>query len=779
MTPAKFLQAFRPSGPWLITAIAQGSAPISRYATTPADVDSFVEMHAGKDLYFNPADVTGAPASGKASKADMAGSWWQWVDLDPPKGADLEAWRADAVTRLKAALPTMIVDSGRGFWGFWKRPEYSSDHAEIEGVNRALADALGADHCWNVDRLARLPGTVNSKTGCTAAVIDWTPGPATLPAPVNTSAAATATDWPTGPCEGATLIADDEELVAKARASRSAAAASGDGVSFDDLWTGNAAKLAERWPAKKAGDPYDRSAADAALAAHLAFWTGRDCERIPRLMKLSQLVRPKWDRDDYLGRTVTGQCARVQQVYQDPSARRAAQLTENAHIGAEVVEPALPTVMTLVDMRKRLVFIGSSGAVVDSATRRVRKKDAASDEYAASVHHYTDPDTGKAKSMPALKAWIASGDRITADVLAWVPGALPICRPPEIIDGGTRAFNTWRGFAPMSAPDDWQERAAPFVEHLAYLVPNDAERSRFTQWLAHMIRAPEVLPHTAYLMVTTQTGIGRNALASVLVRVLRGYVAAGVDIAAILDGRFNGWLSQKLLAIVDEIREGLGERRYQRGERLKSLITEEHRQIDIKYGLQSVEKNSCRWLMFSNFFDALPFENTDRRIVVVANPTERRPPDYYARLYAVIEDPAFIASVRAYLDAVDLSDFRPGEHAPVNDAKAKALDAMMSDTDRAVADYRDTYTGLQLTTRDSIRAFVEMNSQTRPAANHLTKAIDRAGMMSTGKRVKIEGKAHSVVIVRGDWTPESVKSASPEQIVSVITGSPGSPGSPV
>ena len=59
------------------------------------------------------------------------------------------------------------------------------------------------------------------------------------------------------------------------------------------------------------------------------------------------------------------------------------------------------------------------------------------------------------------------------------------------------------------------------------------------------------------------------------------------------------------------------------------------------------------------------------------------------------------------------------------------------------------------------------------------KAIDRAGMMSTGKRVKIEGKAHSVVIVRGDWTPESVKSASPEQIVSVITGSPGSPGSPV
>lgn len=763
MATSAFLEAVQPGGPWLITAIAPGSAPVSTLAKSAAEADALVAIHAGADLYWTPATLrAGASVTSKATKSDIAGSWWQWVDLDPPKGADLDAWRADALARLQAAAPTIIIDSGRGYWGFWQRATFSTDHSEIEGINLALGDALDADRCWNVDRLARLPSTVNSKTGRRAEVIAWTPGPATLPAPVAVTPAAAPADWMD---LGVDPSADDDLI---ARALAETAPPFGDRVPFAALWNADADALASRWPARKSGDPYDRSEADMGLASRLMRMTGGDCARTERIMRRSGLARDKWNRADYLRRTI------LKAV--DPAARRAAQLAENARIGAEAVEPAVPAVLTLDDMRRRLVFIGSSGAVVDAATHRVRKKDAAADEYAASVHRYTDPDTGKAKSIPALKAWISSRDRITADVLAWVPGAPQICRPPEIIDGGTRAFNTWRGIAPAAVPDDWRERAAPFVEHLAYLVPDDAERRRLTQWLAHIIRAPEVLPHTAYLLVTTQTGIGRNALASILVRVLRGYVAAGVDIAAILDGRFNGRLSQKLLAIVDEVREGLGERRYQRGERLKSLVTEEHRQIDVKYGLQSVEKNCCRWLMFSNYMDALPFENSDRRIVVIENPGRRQSPAYYSRLYAAIEDPAFIASVRAYLDAVDLGDFRPGEHAPLNDAKAKALDAMMSDTDRAVIDYRESYSG-ELTTTASIRAYVQIQHGIKVEGRHLANAIKRAGMTSTGKLVKIGGNVNRVVIVRGAWTPDDIKAAPPEWLVATLTsGNPGNAG---
>src|SRR3546814_6570716 len=57
------------------------------------------------------------------------------------------------------------------YWGFWERSTFSADIAEIEGVNLALGTPLGADDCHNADRLARLPGTINSKTGRPTAFI--------------------------------------------------------------------------------------------------------------------------------------------------------------------------------------------------------------------------------------------------------------------------------------------------------------------------------------------------------------------------------------------------------------------------------------------------------------------------------------------------------------------------------------------------------------------------------------------------------------------------------
>src|SRR5262249_23751754 len=148
-----------------------------------------------------------------------------------------------------------------------------------------------------------------------------------------------------------------------------------------------------------------------------------------------------------------------------------------------------------------------------------------------------------------------------------------------------------------------------------------------------------------------------------------------ISLPELLDGGFTGRLSEKLLAIVDEVREGGGERRYQRGQRMKSIITEEHRFINPKYGLQSVEKNCCRWLMFSNHHDAIPFDNTDRRIIVIENPTERKTPDYYEHLYGLLDDNDFIASVRQRLKTLDIATFRPGDHAPMNEAKINALRA--------------------------------------------------------------------------------------------------------
>lgn len=78
----------------------------------------------------------------------------------------------------------------------------------------------------------------------------------------------------------------DHEVIDRARRARN-------GDRFERLWNGDAS-----------GQGGDRSAADFALAAHLAFWVGPDVSRIMSLMRQSGLARPKWDRPDYLLRTV-------------------------------------------------------------------------------------------------------------------------------------------------------------------------------------------------------------------------------------------------------------------------------------------------------------------------------------------------------------------------------------------------------------------------------------------------------------------------------------------
>lgn len=443
---------------------------------------------------------------------------------------------------------------------------------------------------------------------------------------------------------------------------------------------------------------------------------------------------------------------------------REAQRAENKRIAYEdPCADALPAVMTLTEMHARLVYIGQTAAIADRETGRIRQQEKAHGEYAASKFEFVD-DSGKPKSMPALKAWVASPARVTVDVLTWAPGEPVICQPPEAVDGATRAYNSWRGFAPINPPADWRERVQPFIDHLAYLVPEPAELKRFTQWLAHILQRPHELPHTAMLMVAEQTGIGRNLLAAMLVRALRGHVAAGVQLGELLDGAFNGRLSKRLLAIVDEVREGMGEKRYVRGERLKSLITEEHRLINPKYGTQSIERNCCRWLMFSNHRDALPFDHSDRRVMVIENPRTRKPPQYYARLYSMLDDAAFVAAVRQYLATYDLAGFNAGEHAPMNVAKAQALDAMMSDVERAVMDFRDTCR-TELTTRAAVQMHVAAECPGKPVNDaHLTHAIRRAGMILTGARRKLSCGRTSMIIVRGDWTPELVASASTEAL---------------
>lgn len=107
---------------------------------------------------------------------DPSGGWgiyWTVNEVRPdchkkPTKADIirvRYWHADLDDVSDPSLlvtmgASLIINSGNGLQPLWC-VHGDVSVAECEDINRRIAAAIGADHCWNVDRLLRVPGTIN------------------------------------------------------------------------------------------------------------------------------------------------------------------------------------------------------------------------------------------------------------------------------------------------------------------------------------------------------------------------------------------------------------------------------------------------------------------------------------------------------------------------------------------------------------------------------------------------------------------------------------------
>lgn len=371
---------------------------------------------------------------------------------------------------------------------------------------------------------------------------------------------------------------------------------------------------------------------------------------------------------------------------------------------------------------------------------------------------------GRGTKVYRLDAWLERPERLSVHTQTFAPGQPEFCWSPE----GAPSQNLWlprdrRPFSPP-APEDWAEQAKPFFDHIAYLVPRDVERERFLDWLAHTEQQPGVLPQTHYLLVARQTGIGRNWLSYVLARVWAGYVALGFDLADTLRSGFNGALSRKVLACVDELHEaGTGPEAARTGEKLKSMLTERTREINPKYGRRHIEFNCCRFLMFSNHDAALPLAENDRRVIVLENPAERQSEAYYGALYGLIDDPGFIGSVIKALQVRDIRGFRPGEVAPMNAAKKAVINAGRNDVVQAMVDIAAGWKTACITAADLKQEISEITGVPADKLGRLAGHAQTAGLRAYPVAVKVDGVATRVWILRdvatwSDALPSSVAS---------------------
>lgn len=125
---------------------------------------------AGRNIYFQPNE-TPARCIKKPTKEAMQASLCRHADIDPDDGDRPYQEERDRLHQLADFLladphmpPTAILDSGNGIQPLWviAREALTPETIErIENENRKIEAAVGAAGTHNVDRLLRLPGTIN------------------------------------------------------------------------------------------------------------------------------------------------------------------------------------------------------------------------------------------------------------------------------------------------------------------------------------------------------------------------------------------------------------------------------------------------------------------------------------------------------------------------------------------------------------------------------------------------------------------------------------------
>jgi hypothetical protein len=157
-----FLAGMHCNRPFHLVAIGEGQRPVARtFDNCPSnEVTNWIAQQNDRErnIYWHVAELDAGVRDRKAKKNDVARVHMLHVDVDDPSEAVLEK-----LTSFEPK-PTAIIFSGGGFQAFWRLKVPTEDLAKAEAANKWLAEKFGGDHCHNVDRIMRVPGTINWPT---------------------------------------------------------------------------------------------------------------------------------------------------------------------------------------------------------------------------------------------------------------------------------------------------------------------------------------------------------------------------------------------------------------------------------------------------------------------------------------------------------------------------------------------------------------------------------------------------------------------------------------
>lgn len=614
----EFLQRVRPGGPWELTAVLvdKKGAPTATVRTLD-EAEAWLRTRNGRDnLYWSVGRLfDGAAQNHKASKRDVEWVDFLHVDVDPRKinpgeadrlaadeiAARVESEQVRILAMLRAAdpAPSIIVFSGGGYQAFWRLAEpihldgTVEAAEEVERYNRELERRFGGDHCFDVSRILRLPGTINlpdarkirqGRRPALATVVEFND-----------------TVYPLSAFAQAPPLAAKAAAVEKA-APESARAVAGladlDEWSVDDRCKVIIAQGRHPDEGPKRGDD-SRSAWLFDVVCHLVR------KGVPEGVILGVLT----DKRFRISESVLE--AKSSERY---ARRQIARAREHEN------HPALP------GMNERYFVVGNTGGrclVAEeqwcAVMRRHRLSFQSFSDFRNRYRHEWVAVGGKPKRRGDW--WLDNERRRQVDQIVFAP-----------MQEVENAYNLWRGFAVEPRPGD----CSKFLAHLHDNVcsGNDQHYRYLMGWLARMIQRPDT-PGEVAVVMRGNKGTGKGKVAQIVGSLLgRHYLT--IANPQHLVGRFNAHLHDTVFLFADES--------FFAGDKsqesvLKALITEPMFTLEQKFKDAEPTPNYTHILMASNDDWIIRASQRERRYFVLDVASTR------------LQDHAYFAAIDAEADS--------------------------------------------------------------------------------------------------------------------------------
>jgi primase-polymerase (primpol)-like protein len=409
------------------------------------------------------------------------------------------------------------------------------------------------------------------------------------------------------PCAAWRGPADDSVLIKRMLASKSTEKPGR--CTVQQLWNADVAAMSLAYP-----DPsgYGLSEVDAALATHLAWWTGAHGERVAKLMAMSALARGKYDREDYMRITVFNACETVTGCYVERPLDTAAATVQNKHEVEEVL--GTHTQGRIVNgnvfaqpedqlkMWAGFTYIADANKILTD-TGMLMSPDAFKGKFGG-WQYVMDLDNGKL-SQNAFEAFTQS--RACRQAKSDHTAFRPDLDPSNIFTQDGESFaNTYRKLDIARVVGD----PSPLLNHLKLLLPNKRDRAIMLAYMAAVVQYQGVKFQWAPLIQGVE-GNGKSMLSRCVAKAV-GWKYTHEAKASEIAEKYNSWLVGMVLITVEDVYTVEG--KLEVFETLKPMITNGRLPIRAMNVASTTLDICANFMLNTNHKDALRKTENDRRI---------------------------------------------------------------------------------------------------------------------------------------------------------------------